>query len=92
MKGGAGAGGGAESPVESEDAIWNNTVAEIATFRKTGRLPTFGLTEGRYYYMNKEMKSNSALRLKQLCKYDCTNNTKPPWELLVPGRQYNNTK
>ena len=71
---------------ESDEAVWNQTVREIAQFRKTGELPTFGLTEGRYYYMNSEMKSNAALRLKQLCKYDCTNNTKPPLELLRPGR------
>lgn len=71
---------------ESDEAVWNQTVKEIARFRKTGELPTFGLTEGRYYYMNSEMKSNAALRLRQLCKYDCTNNTKPPIELLRPGR------
>jgi len=71
---------------ESDEAVWNRTVREIAKFRKTGELPTFGLTEGRYYYMNSEMKSNAALRLKTLCKYDCTNNTKPPLELLQPGR------
>eukprot|EP00802_Teleaulax_amphioxeia_P010549 Tamp_10577.p1 GENE.Tamp_10577~~Tamp_10577.p1 ORF type:complete len:572 (-),score=93.23 Tamp_10577:141-1856(-) len=85
-KGGETQAGQGGALMESEDAIWNATVAEIATFRKTGRLPTFGLTEGRYYYMNTKMKSNAALRLKQLCKYDCTNNTKPPLELLRPGR------
>ena len=58
-------GGGREGGAythESDDEIWNTTLREIATFRKNGQMPTFGLTEGRYYYMKTVMKSNAALR------------------------------
>ena len=36
-------------------------MAEIATFRKTGWLPTFGLTEGQYYYMMRNEESCDVL-------------------------------
>ena len=55
---------------ESEDVIWNTTVAEIATFRKYGKLPTFGLTAGRYPRftpVKKKNKRNAAIQMQLLC-------------------------
>eukprot|EP00960_Hanusia_phi_P050060 759971-Hanusia_phi.AAC.1 len=37
--------------------------------------------------MVKELRGNSAHRLKARCHYDPANNTKPPVELLVPGEE-----
>ena len=40
-KGGETQAGQGGALMESEDAIWNATVAEIATFRKTGRYAVY---------------------------------------------------
>ena len=70
---------------QSPEAVWNDTLADVKLFRSSGRLPTFGLTEGRYHYMA-DLKGYSGMRIKNLCGYDVANNTKPPQELLIPGR------
>jgi hypothetical protein len=71
---------------EPEDVLFNNTKAEVRRFRAEGTLPTFGLTQGKYHYMDGVMCQNCALRLRKLCGYEVLNATHPPLELIIPGR------
>jgi hypothetical protein len=71
---------------EPEDAVFNNTRAEIANFRANRTMPTFGLTQGKYHYMDGVLCDNCASRLRNLCGFEVLNATRPPLELIIPGR------
>jgi hypothetical protein len=71
---------------EGEDAVFNNTRAEVRRFRAEKTMPTFGLTQGKYHFMDGVMCQNCAVRLRTLCGYETLNATRPPLELIIPGR------
>ena len=71
---------------ETEETIFNNTRAEIRQFRGDKTMPTFGLTSGRYHDMAGTYCDNCAARLRSLCGFEVVNASRPPLELIVPGR------
>eukprot|EP00961_Rhodomonas_salina_P216372 2922603-Rhodomonas_salina.4 len=71
---------------QSDEEVFNTTKKDVGRFQRTGDLPTFGLSKGRYFYMEGKLCKNCALKLRNLCGYETTNATHPPLELLKPGR------
>lgn len=74
---------------QSDEEVFNNTKRDVARFQRTGELPTFGFSKGKYYtlagspcFRNKPC----AAKLRGLCGYDAIKATSPPVELLKPGR------
>eukprot|EP00961_Rhodomonas_salina_P148002 1992631-Rhodomonas_salina.1 len=73
---------------QSDEEVFNNTKRDVARFQRTGELPTFGFSKGKYYtlagspcFRNKPC----AAKLRGLCGYDAIKATSPPVELLKPG-------
>ena len=73
------------SALDSDDMILKRATKEVNMWAKTGEMPTFGITRGRYN-VNTKFCNFCGGDLEWCRRHNETNTTTPPVELLPPGR------